>query len=184
MLHLKNVKGIVDWMDDRECRLIDCFNGKVKNYTKAEFLKDLAALAQYIKNDQLITEKFGWNGLNICRCIKGLKGLSAASSEVQDLLNALTGRMEASGVVLDAQAIGNALYGLQKMDATSQAVQALITALVNKGQLHNFEALEKNSLAAKQIIASYLQLTQGNNDLKESFKKLLPTDYQQLPIWG
>ncbi len=66
---------------------------------------------------------------NIRRCLQGIKGLNAKTSEVRKLLTALTDKIQQYKDEIDAQAIGNGLYGLQNMDATVQKVAQLINAL-------------------------------------------------------
>ena len=52
------------------------------------------------------------------------------SYEVKDIISALTSHIKKPQLQLDAQAIGNALYGLQKM-SDSDEVKALLSALTS-----------------------------------------------------
>ena len=47
-------------------------------------------------------------------------------------MKALTEKIEASEPNLNARAIGNALYGLKNMEASSEAVKDLLKALTKK----------------------------------------------------
>ena len=58
--------------------------------------------------------------------------MDASSDAMQDLLKALTLKINQSKAVLEAQHIGNALYGLHNMDASSDAMQDLLKALTLK----------------------------------------------------
>ncbi len=99
-----NAIDIAKWMDDKDHRLIDCLeNPKSMVFSNQnEFLTELTRIAKEIKNSQ--TQ--GWNEINIARCLKGLKGLSAIP-KVRALLAALTTKIKASNAILGAQAIGN-----------------------------------------------------------------------------
>ncbi len=107
-----NAIDIAKWMDDKDHRLIDCLEKPQEHgfSNQNDFLTELTRIAKEIKNSQ--TQ--GWNEINIARCLKGLKGLSAIP-KVRALLAALTTKIKASNAILGAQAIGNALYGLQNM---------------------------------------------------------------------
>jgi len=87
------------------------------------------------------------NGQAIGNALYGLQNMDASSERVKDLLEALTTKINASHATLNAQAIGNgsgsiailnaqeigsALYGLQKMDARSEEVKDLLKALTTK----------------------------------------------------
>jgi hypothetical protein len=48
------------------------------------------------------------------------------------LVAALAAKVRESGATLDAQAIGNAVYGLQKLDGSDRSTQALVAALAAK----------------------------------------------------
>jgi hypothetical protein len=60
--------------------------------------------------------------------------MDATTPEVRELLHELTLKIQASNASLDAQAIGNALYGLQCMDATTPEVRELLHELTLKIQ--------------------------------------------------
>ncbi|WP_131781894.1 hypothetical protein [Legionella gresilensis] len=126
-----SAKALSDWMDDKDCPLIDCYQGKVTDYSQLQFLSDLKQLPEAILDKALDSGRFTWSAISFTRCLKGLKKLPA-TVEVQAVLIALTSKINASTVELDGQNIGNSLYGLQNMDAKSDAVQALLFALTNK----------------------------------------------------
>ena len=48
------------------------------------------------------------------------------------LVHALTKKIQDSGATLDAQAIGNACYGLRNLDGSHASTHALVGALANK----------------------------------------------------
>ncbi len=108
-----------------------------------------------------------WNKINISRSLHGLQKLQSTQA-VQGLVAALTTKIGHSNATLDAQAIGNALYGLQKMDATSLAVQGLVEALKSKivdsgailnvqaigNALYGLQKMDATSLAAQGLVAA------------------------------
>jgi hypothetical protein len=54
--------------------------------------------------------------------ILGLQSLSCKHSEVLELVSALSEKIGESNPALNAQAIGSAMYGLQKMNSDSSEV--------------------------------------------------------------
>ena len=138
----RSIFEITTWMDDRNFRLEDCYlYPKDFGYANQQaFLDELMTLSKDIHNAREIPKSLNvWNKINISRCLKGLKGLSATSREIQAVLNALADKISQSTDDLDAQAIGNALYGLQNMEATSHEVQAVLNALADKISQSNAE---------------------------------------------
>jgi hypothetical protein len=65
--------------------------------------------------------------------------MDASSDRVQGVLSALAKKIEDADCELDAQAIGNSLYGLQNMDASSDGVQGVLLALAKKIKASNCE---------------------------------------------
>ncbi len=60
------------------------------------------------------------------------KGQSSDSTEVQAMLKALMPKVESCREALDAQNVGNSLYGLQGMSSDSAELRAMLSALVPK----------------------------------------------------
>jgi hypothetical protein len=58
--------------------------------------------------------------------------MSSASPEVRMLLSVLTEKLNDSSAIMDSQAIGNALYGIQSMSSDAPEVRALLIALTAK----------------------------------------------------
>ena len=129
---MPSVFEIAKWLDDKTCPLVACARNPLHYgyHNREEFLSALATKAIEIEN----SGDSGWNEINIARCLHGLRGMDATTPAVQQLLSALTAKIQAATALLDAQAIGNALYGLQCMDATTPVVQQLLSALTAKIQ--------------------------------------------------
>ena len=169
---MSGVRNIVEWLDNRNCSLYQCFNNpKYYGYNnQQEFLNALNSCTEVLSNSSE-----GWQGksgnINISRCLKGLKGLDAKTIEVRKLLTVLTDKIQNSKAALDAQAIGNGLYGLQNMDATVQEVAQLINALEEKKPHYN--QLVQNDWARNQLVSSYIALsnTFNNKQHEEDFLK-------------
>src|ERR1700735_4783733 len=126
------VKDIAQWMDDKNCSLVQCYKGEIPGYSQEEFLADLNELASIILNKKLDSGPFSWNCISFSRCLKGLKGLSADSLAVQNILDAFAMKISQSKIAFGVQAIGNALYGFHNMDAHSNGMQKLLLALTSK----------------------------------------------------
>ncbi|STX29205.1 Response regulator consisting of a CheY-like receiver domain and a Fis-type HTH domain [Legionella beliardensis] len=123
----KKAREIADWMDSRDYPLVACYENQIEGYSRAAFLSDLRQLPAAILAKHLVD----WREITISRCFKGLKRLPLIN-EVKEVLKALAERLNTLPIELDAQAIGNALYGLQSMDAKNEAVQAVLCALADK----------------------------------------------------
>jgi hypothetical protein len=61
-----------------------------------------------------------------------MQGMSSDSVEVRAMLSALSPKVESCREALDAQAVGNALYGMQGMSSDSVEVRAMLSALLPK----------------------------------------------------
>lgn len=153
-LFFKSVRDIAEWMDSKDYPLIQCYKEEIKSYSRTQFIADLRELPQHISNERLTTGQYGWDKISIARCLKGLKGLPAIR-EVQQILNALALQIENSQAQLDAQAIGNALYGLQNMDIKIEVVAALMRVLNNKCDSFSYQ---QAPLAWKQTVSGYLTI--------------------------
>ncbi len=115
-------------MNNKFSRLSDIYNN-IHNFSNRyknikELLGDLTRLAEEIK---IIKD---WDYISISRCLYGLNGMNAIP-EVQAILNSFATKILKIGQ-LDSQAVGCALYRLQKMDASSNAVQNILKALEKK----------------------------------------------------
>jgi hypothetical protein len=94
------------------------------SYAKNETKAIIGAIATKIQPDtQFTSQGFGM-------CLLGLRGVSSDSREVGQLLNALITVM--GSLRLDAQAVGNGLYGLQSMYSTRGEVRQFLTAMLSK----------------------------------------------------
>ena len=177
-LNLRAPRDIASWMDSKNYPLLACYQGTIKGYSTAQFLQELKEVATHIAN---CSDSDNWNEINISRCIKGLKGMSVIS-EVQAVLIVLTEAIRKSSAELGAQAIGNALYGLQKMDASTQAIQNLLLALTDKIQqssaelsaqaignaLYGLQNMEANTPAVQKILIALTdKIQQSNAELNE-----------------
>ena len=119
-------------MDNKKFPLVLCYKGKIRGYSRQDFLKDLDKLHEKMgEHFNKAPHNAQWNEICFARCLKGLKGLPAIA-EIQPILNELALKISASDAQFGAQEIGSALYGLQNMDCTTAAVQTLLQALTTK----------------------------------------------------
>ncbi len=155
---MRSVKEICGWMDDKNHKLIDCYRspGAHGYQTRRLFLEDLAQISEDIARSR----EQDWQSISIGRCLKGLKGLTADERAVTLILRQLTIKMHVSDARLDAQAIGNALYGLQKMSYLQTEVSDTLVALEAKFTAIDFDA---DRLAWYQCVVSYVQLAKNSS---------------------
>jgi hypothetical protein len=58
--------------------------------------------------------------------------MSSDSAEVRAMLSALVSKVENCKELFSAQAVGNALYGMQRMSSDNNAVRDMLFALIPK----------------------------------------------------
>jgi len=106
--------------------------------------------------------------------------MDASSGWVQGVLLALAEKIKASRCGLDAQAIGNSLYGLQNMDASSEAVKSVLSALAKKikgsscelnaqeigNSLYGLQNMDASSEARGVLLALAKKINRSNCELE------------------
>ena len=128
MIRFYSAFDISAWMDNKDYPLSGCLKDPdLYGYDDcAAFLKDLIEVTEAINASRVVQinltgRDVGWNGINISRCLKGLKKVNplnlAELTVFNALLVSLTTKINASNATLNAQSIGNAVYGLQSMDS-------------------------------------------------------------------
>jgi hypothetical protein len=70
----------------------------------------------------------------VSKMLFGMRKLSSACDEVEELVSAVTSQLSSSEELLDAQAVGNMLFGLQNMSPAHKEVRSLMGVLANKIQ--------------------------------------------------
>ena len=120
--HSGKAKDIAFFIDNTEFPL----------YPETVTLNSLYKIADQIKLSEDPAWKDSYGKINISRCLKGLKMLSAEYPAVQEVLKALADKITDYKEVLKPQQISNSLYGLKNMSAESEAVQEVLKALAYK----------------------------------------------------
>ena len=169
--HSGKAKDIAFFIDNTEFPL----------YPETVTLNSLYKIADQIKLSEDPAWKDSYGKINISRCLKGLKMLSAEYPAVQEVLKALADKITDYKEVLKPQQISNSLYGLQNMSAESEAVQKVLKALAAKitdckevlntqaigNSLYGLKNMSAESEAVKKVLKS---LTDKITDCKEILK--------------
>ena len=94
-MNWNNFFAIAKWMDDKDHKLIYCFNNPAYYgfQDKKNFLSELDGIAKAINAFKI--KQLGKAAINIARCLKGLKGMDASSTEVKAVLKALADKIPA-----------------------------------------------------------------------------------------
>ena len=149
----------------------------------ASILQSSAKFGLRINDLEKITAELNKNTekvtiIALSRCIYGLKSIEKNSQQdFLPLIAALTSKVRASRDRLDAQGIGNMLYGLQNLRSETREVLLLVSALVGGIQLcqellsaqevgnalyglQNMSSNEKEVLQLLSVLASKVQSCQ------------------------
>jgi hypothetical protein len=103
--------------------------------------------------------------------------MSSDSAEVRAILSALLPKVESCREAFNAQAVGNALYGMQQMSSDSAEVRAMLSALLPKVKSCR-EALKA------QAVGNALYGMQGMGGAAEFLALIRHFYYQVLMIAG
>ena len=176
----RSVKGVDIGMGLYGLQIIICGGGEGEAVGR---LVDALASKIGLCKDALSAKEIGMS-------LYGLKDFTSSSKEMKGLLRALTAKIRGSPTLLDGQAIGNCLYGLQNMcDAEGESVvrqlRAVLVERISASQTARLSAQHVgNALLGCKNIDRAAELLQALNPLVESCTEPLNPQEMSNALYG